>query len=73
MDKEYLSDLLDRDTEKEPIEIYDTWNNTRLVCPSCRNGAIINPFLQYKKFYNFCPFCGQKIKHISNVIKNDFE
>ena len=53
-------------SEKEiPMELVskiDDCGNGKMVCPSCGEAAVFNPFRSPAETYPYCPWCGQKLK-----------
>lgn len=53
------------DKKEIPMELVskiDDCGNGKMVCPSCGEAAVFNPFRSPAETYPYCPWCGQKLK-----------
>lgn len=53
------------DKKEVPMELVpkiDDYGNGKMVCPSCGEAAVFNPFRSPAETYPYCPWCGQKLK-----------
>ena len=53
------------DKKEVPMELVpkiDDYGNGKMVCPSCGEAAVFNPFRSPVETYPYCPWCGQKLK-----------
>ena len=57
---EQIRALKERDTAQSPEEVQDTYGDTRLICPHCRN-SVINYFNRSRP-PQFCMICGQRLE-----------
>lgn len=51
-----------RDIPKEPISHQMGYGDFVMVCPHCKEAAIVNVFKRNPSYYPYCPWCGQKLK-----------
>ena len=51
-----------RDIPKEPISHQMGYGDFVMVCPHCKEAAIVNAFKRNPSYYPYCPWCGQKLK-----------
>ena len=53
------------DKKEVPMELVpkiDDYGNGKMVCQSCGEAAVFNPFRSPAETYPYCPWCGQKLK-----------
>ena len=51
------------DKKEVPMELVPKIDDYgKMVCPSCGEAAVFNPFRSPAEMYPYCPWCGQKLK-----------
>lgn len=57
-----LRELVEKEKPKKPIYIeFGLCGDMMLCCPTCKHGVVPIPTYHGNKYYQRCPFCGQKL------------